>query len=87
MSVKSLKTAALASLFASTFALAGPVNINKADSKTIAKELDGIGQKRAEAIVAYRKEHGGFKSAQELMKVKGVGKSTFESNKGDIRIK
>ncbi|MBB5358617.1 DNA uptake protein ComE-like DNA-binding protein [Rhodanobacter sp. ANJX3] len=40
-------------------ALAGtPVNINKADAATIAKSLDGIGQSKADAIVAWRDTNG-----------------------------
>jgi competence protein ComEA len=55
-------------------AIAGtPVNINKADAATIAKSLDGIGQSKADAIVAYRDANGPFKSADDLTQVKGIG--------------
>jgi competence protein ComEA len=65
--------------------LAGtPVNINQADASTIAKSLDGIGQSRAEAIVAWRDTHGAFKSADELAQVKGIGKATLERNRASI---
>jgi len=37
---------------------ASPVNINKADATTIAKSLDGIGQSKADAIVAWRDANG-----------------------------
>ena len=36
------------------WAWAGPVNINTADAKTLARELDGIGPAKAQAIVDYR---------------------------------
>ncbi|WP_419635378.1 ComEA family DNA-binding protein [Thiolapillus sp.] len=65
-------------------AFAAPVNINTADAKTIAKSLNGIGLKKAQAIVAYRDQQGNFKSYQDLVKVKGVGKKTIARNKGDI---
>lgn len=51
---------------------AGPVDINTADAATIAKELQGIGLSRAQAIIAYREKNGSFKSADELRKIKGI---------------
>jgi competence protein ComEA len=68
------------------FAFAGPVDINKADAKTIAKELDGIGLSRAQAIVDYREKNGAFKSIDDLKKVKGVGAKTIEQNRSNIRL-
>jgi competence protein ComEA len=67
------------------FAWAGPVDINKADAKTIAKELNGIGLSRAQAIVDYREKNGAFKSLDELRKVKGIGAKTLEQNRTNIR--
>ena len=64
--------------------LAIPVNINQADAKTIAKSLNGIGIKKAEAIVKYRKANGPYKSIEELAKVKGIGNKTVLKNKADI---
>ena len=63
---------------------ATPVNINQADAATIAKSLDGIGQAKAEAIVAWREAHGPFKKADDLKHVKGIGKATIERNRGAI---
>jgi competence protein ComEA len=68
------------------FCWAGPVDINKADAATIAKELNGIGLSRAEAIVAYREKNGSFKSADDLRKVKGIGAKTLERNRANIRV-
>lgn len=65
---------------------AGPVDINKADAATIAKELQGIGLSRAQAIVEYRDKNGAFKSADDLRKVKGIGAKTIEQNRVNIRI-
>lgn len=63
---------------------ATPVNINKADAATLAKSLDGIGHSKAEAIVAWREEHGPFKSADDLGQVKGIGPATLERNRNAI---
>jgi competence protein ComEA len=67
-------------------AWAGPVDINKADAATIAKELQGVGLSRAQAIVAYREKNGAFKSVDDLRKVKGVGAKVLELNRANIRI-
>lgn len=64
----------------------GPVDINTADAATIAKELEGIGLSRAQAIVEYREKNGAFKSADELRKVKGIGAKTLELNRANIRV-
>jgi competence protein ComEA len=65
---------------------AGPVNINSADAATIARELKGVGLKRAQAIVDYRTKNGPFKSADELALVKGIGRSAIDNNRGEIRL-
>lgn len=65
---------------------AGPVNINTADAATLAKELNGVGLKRAQAIVEYRQKHGPFKSADELGLVKGIGPSAVARNRELIRV-
>ena len=69
-----------------TLALAGPVDINSADAATIAKELQGIGLSKAQAIVAYREKNGSFKHAEELRKIKGIGAKTLERNRANIRM-
>ena len=56
------------------------VNINTADAATLDRVLLNVGPSKAAAIVAYRKEHGAFRSADELAKVKGIGLSTVEKN-------
>jgi competence protein ComEA len=65
---------------------AGPVNINTADAATLAKELNGVGLKLAQAIVEYRQKHGPFKTADELTLVKGIGAAALAKNRELIRI-
>lgn len=63
---------------------AGQVNINTADAKTLAAELNGVGAVKAQAIIDYRKLHGGFKSVNDLANVKGINSKTIEKNKENI---
>ena len=85
-SVQLLICSLLPALFASG-AWAGPVDINTADAATIAKELQGIGLSKAQAIVAYREKNGSFKSAEDLRKIKGIGAKTLERNRPNILMK
>ena len=62
------------------------VNINTVDAETLALELKGIGQKRAQAIIAYREQHGPFKSIDELANVKGISKRIVDQNRDKIII-
>ena len=64
---------------------AGPVDINRADAATIAKELNGVGAAKAKAIVEYREKNGSFKTADDLSKVKGIGAKMIERNRANIR--
>jgi len=79
------RTALLCLLLVSFGALAN-VNINTADAPTIAKELKGIGDKKAQAIVNYRKQHGPFKTIESLTEVKGIGLKTVEKNRSLIKL-
>ena len=65
---------------------AGPVDINSADAATLARELDGVGLSRAQAIIEYREKNGSFRSAEDLMNVQGIGPKVFEANRENIRV-
>lgn len=56
----------------------GKVNINTATVEEL-KTLKGVGEKKAEAIIEYRKKNGSFKTKEDLMKVRGIGKKLFDS--------
>ena len=85
MQRKGLFTALLAATLLTPWAWAGPVDINTADAKTLARELDGIGMAKAEAIVEHRKLNGPFKSPEDLARVKGIGEKTVEQNRANLR--
>ena len=78
-------TSLLVSLFVSPVVLAETVNINTADA-TALDSLNGIGVKKAEAIIAYRSEHGDFKSLEEIKEVPGIGDKMFDKIKEDISL-
>lgn len=65
---------------------AAPVDINSADATVLAQGIKGVGTKRAEAIVAYRKEHGPFKTVDDLAKVPGVGAKVVEENRANLSV-
>jgi competence protein ComEA len=85
MHLKGLGAALLAAVLLGPAAMAGPVDVNTADAKTLARELDGVGMSKAQAIVDYRKANGPFRTAEDLTKVKGLGKKTVELNRQNLR--
>lgn len=54
----------------------GLININTATQEEL-ESLPSIGEVRAQAIIAYREEHGGFRTTDELMEVSGIGEKIF----------
>lgn len=87
-SFKSLFATLLLSLAMAGSALAAEekVNINTADAATLDRVLINVGASKAEAIVAYRKQNGAFKSADQLAQVKGIGLKTVEKNRDRILV-
>lgn len=73
-------------VFCSFQAYAGQVNINKADASTLATELSGIGDKKAQAIVDYRKANGAFVTVEDLQKVKGISEKTIDKNRSNLTL-
>ncbi len=63
----------------------GLVNLNTATEKELCS-LSGIGETRAQAIIAYREEIDGFKSTEQLKEVSGIGDSLFNQIKNNIYI-
>ena len=63
----------------------GCINLNTATAEELCT-LSGIGETRAQAILAYRREIGGFRDIAQLMEVSGIGESLFNKIKDNIYI-
>ncbi len=71
--------------FLFTFAFA-TININTASSAQL-QTLNGVGPAKAQEIMKYRKSHGGFKSVDELVNVKGIGPKTVAQLKSQLSVR
>lgn len=81
----SILLSAFCLLFAS-LALAEPLDLNTASVEQLASTLDGVGESKAQAIVAWRESHGPFQRVEELLEVKGIGENTLRKNRGRIAV-
>ena len=61
------------------------LNINTATAEQF-MELKGIGKKKAEAIISWRSEHGGFKSVEELAEVNGISERFVSEHQTELTI-
>jgi competence protein ComEA len=62
------------------------LNLNDADAATLQKELSGVGEAKAKAIVTYRETNGPFASIDELLEVKGIGKAILDRNREKLEV-
>ena len=62
------------------------ININSANAEQLAQFLNGIGRKKAEAIITYREQSGPFTHVDQLLEVPGLGPSFLERNNGKIKL-
>ncbi|WP_137647320.1 helix-hairpin-helix domain-containing protein [Escherichia albertii] len=56
------------------------VSINNATAEELARAMNGVGLKKAQAIVSYREEYGPFKTVEDLKQIPGMGNSLVERN-------
>ena len=61
------------------------VNLNTATRDELVA-LPGIGPAKAQAILDYRAQHGGFRSIDELKEVKGIGAKRYEKLKAELTV-
>ncbi|RJG13822.1 helix-hairpin-helix domain-containing protein [Pseudomonas cavernicola] len=71
---------------AAAVAEVGKVNLNTADAATLQRELIGIGEVKAKAIIDHRETNGPFASVDELLEVKGIGAATLEKNRDKLSL-
>ena len=64
---------------------AGPISLNTATVEQL-DQLEGIGPTTAQKILAWRQEHGGFSSVDDLRQISGIGPKRFESLKEKVRM-
>ena len=83
---KHLAAAAALGLSSLTFAAepTPPIDVNTASAEVLAEAIDGVGLKRAQAIVQYREQHGAFASVDELAEVRGISAGIVERNRDRI---
>jgi len=62
------------------------VNVNSASAEELAALLNGVGLKKAQAIVDYRDKHGNFESVESLTAVKGIGSALVAKNQDRIKL-
>lgn len=72
-------------LFMTTLLFA-TVNVNRANSAQL-QTLHGIGPTKAQEIIKYRKSHGSFKNADELVNVSGIGPKTLQKMKSQVTVR
>lgn len=69
-----------------TAVAAEKLDINSATATQLASALDGIGEKKARAIVAYRQANGEFTELDQLQNVKGIGEATVNRLRGQLTL-
>lgn len=63
-----------------------PIDVNTATAEEFAAAMNGVGLKKAAAIVAYRDENGPFASVDDLVQVRGIGPATVDSNRDRLSV-
>lgn len=61
------------------------VNVNTATAEEL-ETLTGIGPSLAQAIIDYRTEHGAFRTAEDMLNVKGIGEAKLEGFRAEITL-
>ncbi|WP_215786418.1 ComEA family DNA-binding protein [Pantoea dispersa] len=62
------------------------VSINQATTEQLAAAMNGIGLKKAQAIVSYREQYGPFSAIEQLKEVPGIGSALVERNSARLKL-
>ncbi|QFS61599.1 ComEA family DNA-binding protein [Pantoea dispersa] len=62
------------------------VSINQATAEQLAAAMNGIGLKKAQAIVSYREQYGPFSAIEQLKEVPGIGSALVERNSARLKL-
>lgn len=62
------------------------ISINSATAQELASIMNGIGIKKAEAIVSYRQQFGPFTELEQLKEVPGIGSALVERNLSRLKL-
>ncbi|TYL44319.1 helix-hairpin-helix domain-containing protein [Dickeya chrysanthemi] len=62
------------------------VSINTATAEQLATVMNGVGLKKAQAIVSYREQNGPFTQIEQLQEVPGIGSALIERNQSRLRL-
>lgn len=85
--VRHLALACLITLGAPGLAAASePIDINTATAEMLAAAMDGVGARRAQAIIEHREQHGPFSSVDELQAVRGIGPKLLEGSRSRLTV-
>lgn len=63
----------------------GKINLNTAEKEEL-MTLSGVGSAKADAIISYRKEQGGFHSIEEIMEIEGIKEGVFKKIQDKITV-
>lgn len=62
------------------------VSINEATAEQLSAVMNGVGLKKAQAIVSYREQYGPFSAIQQLSEVPGIGNALIERNASRLKL-
>lgn len=64
----------------------GQISINQATAEQLAAGMNGIGLKKAQAIVNYREQYGPFSAIEQLKEIPGIGNALIERNLARLKL-
>jgi len=83
--VPSAPSSASSAAIAAPAGVSGVLNLNTASVEELTR-LPGVGPSRAQAIVELRTKMNGFKSVEDIMRVRGIGRKTFRKLEPMLRL-